>query len=357
MRSSLGSIQKIESGYYKVTATVGIDQKTGKQKRRSKRVRGSKREAEIVLNQLIATGDVTNENITLAEVACEYLESKKDTIRKPTWQEYERLCKIVYESNLASVQIKKLENGRGIEAWIKSFENDWGKRSAYKILRQIFNYAKSRHYIKESPLDYIKEPKTKRHKIEVVTSANMPLYLEAVKNTDIEAGVLVMLYMGLRRSEALARKWQDIDFENGTISIYSTLRELKGGGLEIGETKTEKSKRIDYIPTRCLERLKVIQKGKWLCEYNGDVMKPDYFGRRWRSYIKRAGLPQIQIKNLRHSCGTMLIREMGASVSDVAELLGHTTTLTTEKYYLQQSDESKKRVAKLWDKERGVSTI
>lgn len=79
-------------------------------------------------------------------------------------------------------------------------------------------------------------------------------------------------------------------------------------------------------------------------------MRPDHFSRVWRKITASAGLKHVQVKNLRHTCGTILIRELGASVADVAELLGHSTTSTTEKFYLQQSDASKKRVSKMWQK-------
>ena len=349
MRSSLGSIQQLENGYYKVTATVGIDPKTGKQKRRSKRVHGSKREAEVELNKLIATGDVSTQSKTLNIVIDEYLENKKGKVRKPTLQEYERICQTIKTADFCGREIKDLETQEKIiKDWLAEFENDWGKKTAYKMLRQVFNYAKKRHYIRETPIDYLQEPKTKRTEIRTITSDELPIYLDAVRGSDIEAGVLVMLYMGLRRSEALARKWSDIDFEKETIFIYSTIRELRGGGIEFGETKTEKSKRKDYIPKPCLDRLREIKKDGWLCEYDGAVMKPDHFGRRWRALLKRANLPFVKIKNLRHSCGTILIREKGATISDVAELLGHSSTQTTENYYLQQSDKSKRRVASLW---------
>ena len=232
--------------------------------------------------------------------------------------------------------------------WLDSFDRGFAKKSYYKALRQVLNYAKRRNLLTISPLDNIEEPKVDRKPIKTITTSQLPLYLQAVRDTDIEAGVLVMLYMGLRRSEALARKWSDINFEEQTLAIYSSVRELKGGGVEFGRTKTEKSTRIDYIPKPCLERLSQIKRGVWLCEYENNLMLPNLFSKKWRRYIKQADLPPILIKDLRHSCGTMLIREMGADVSDVAELLGHSSTRTTEQFYLQQSKTSKKRVQNLW---------
>lgn len=348
MRSSAGSIIKLGNNHYKLTVVRGYDA-NGKRIREYKTVRGSKREASLQLSKMLSSENMKQEKLTFNDVAKEYLESKKSKVRTQTWNEYERVCGFVATAPFATRLLKDVERNEGlITKWLDGLENEWSAKSAYKAMRQVFNFAKRRKYISQSPLDFIDEPKTKRKEIETITLEQLPLYLDAVKGENIEAGVLVMLYMGLRRSEALARKWSDIDFEEHTLFIHSSLHEVAGGGIEFDETKTEKSKRKDYIPEPCFNRLCEIKHGEYLCEFEDHVMRPDYFCRRWRACLKNAGLEFIPVKNLRHSCGTILIREMGANVSDVAELLGHTSTKTTEQYYLQQSDESKKRVANLW---------
>ena len=355
MRSSLGSIQQLENGYYKVTATVGIDPKTGKQKRRSKRVHGSKREAENALAKLLTSNSFSDENKTITSLIDDYLASKKETIRNATYLDYVSLCQPIYNSTFASCAVKDIsKREREVRRWLNGFDKEWTRRTEYKMLRQILNFARKRHMLEVSPLDFIEPPAPPRKEIKTVNTSTLPQYLNAVKDTDIEAGVLIMLYMGLRRSEACARKWEDLDFDNSTLEIYSSIRLLKGGGVEIGKTKTEKSTRLNYIPAPCLDRLKEIREKRkdevWLCELRGEPMRPDVFSKKWKKILRGAGLEEVVVKNLRHSCGTMLIREMGASIADVAELLGHSETRTTEKYYLQQSDESKKRVANLWKK-------
>lgn len=349
MRSSLGSIQKLGSDYYKVTATVGIDAKTGKQQRRSKRVHGSKREAEKALNKLLTSEGQADTSKTVANVTTDYLENKKASIKTATYLDYKRLCEPIYNASFAKCPIKDIaKRERAVQKWLNSFDSEWTRKAEYKMLRQILNFARKRHLLDVSPLDFIEPPTPKRKEIKTVNTEHLPAYLDAVRNTDIEAGVLIMLYMGLRRSEACARKWSDIDFENSTITINSSIRLLDGGGVEIGETKTEKSTRVNFIPEPCLKRLKEIKRGEWLCEIDGKPMRPDVFSKRWRKIIRGAGLEEVAVKNLRHSCGTMLVRELGASIADVAELLGHANTRTTEFYYLQQANESKKRVANLW---------
>ena len=354
MRSAAGSVQKLGSNYYKVTATVGFDSKTGKQKRRSKRVHGSRRDAQLVLASFLQDGGAIDPSSSLATVTTSYLEHQKGRIKHSTWLDYQKLCKPIYNCPFADCPIGDIpKHERDIRRWLDTFEKEWTRRAEYKMLRQVLNYAKRHHMLRDSPLDFIDPPKPKRKEITTISTSEFKKYLQAVRGLDIEPGILSMLYMGLRRSEACARKWSDIDFDTATMKIDTSCRLLPGGGIEIGSTKTEKSTRIVVIPAPCLVRLREIKKintDEWMCESEGHAMRPDVFSKKWRSALTKADLERIQVKNLRHSCGTMLIREMGASIADVAELLGHSTTRITESFYLQQSTESKKRVAKLWDK-------
>lgn len=363
MRASSGSITKVAHNTWRVRVSLGYNPKTGKRIQKTKQIRGSRRDAELLKSQMLITEEPNKEPkkepINLSELVEKYLNHIQDSIRKPTFQEYERLASKITNSTISVLKAEELyQYETEVRAWLNTFPAGRGRLSQYKILRQVLNYGKRQHLLTVSVCDFIPEPKVERGRIETINLEELPQYLEAVKDTEIEAGILLMAYMGLRRSEALARKWSDIQFfdspqegAGGVIRIDSSLRELKGGGIVFEPPKTKKSERTNYIPQACSDRLKQIkksQRGKWVCEHNNLIMRPDFFSCTWRKTLKEHGLKHIQLKNLRHSCGTILIRELGASVADVAELLGHSTTATTETFYLQQSDTSKKRVAKMW---------
>ena len=93
------------------------------------------------------------------------------------------------------------------------------------------------------------------------------------------------------------------------------------------------------------ERLKKLERGEYVCEDENGVLSPDHFTRAWAKAQKVAGFPNIQVKNLRHSCGTILVRELNVPIGDVQQLLGHTSSRTTETFYIQKSNASAQRVA------------
>lgn len=363
-RASNGSISRLSNNRYKITITIGYDPHTGRQKRKSKTIRGSRRVAERELAKLLNEDFqmTANSTLTVSELVDLYLQYTKQKVRRQTYDEYARLSSRISIAPFANIHACDLyKHEKSVRDWLDEANTDTIRQAIYRTLRQIMNFGKKHHYITVNVCDFIDEPKAERKEIETITLDTLPAYLEAVKGTDIEAGVLLMLYCGLRRSEALARRWSDIEVVEvdgmaiHRLSVHDCLRERKGGGVEFLPTKTEKSKRIDVIPPVCATRLDEIREvrgGMWICERNGEVMRPDYFCRRWRACERESGLVHIKVKNLRHSCGTMLIREMQASIADVAELLGHTTTRTTERFYLQQNDASKLRVASLWEQQK-----
>lgn len=63
----------------------------------------------------------------------------------------------------------------------------------------------------------------------------------------MELPINICLYLGLRRGELCGLKWQDIDFDNRTISIHET-RTQAGNKEVVKDTKTESSVRTLHLP-------------------------------------------------------------------------------------------------------------
>ena len=67
--------------------------------------------------------------------------------------------------------------------------------------------------------------------------------LEQLKDKRAYTFFRVLAFVGLRKGEALALTWNDIDFENKLLTVNKTLAELKSGKPIIQDTKTESSNR------------------------------------------------------------------------------------------------------------------
>ncbi|MCA1696420.1 MAG: site-specific integrase [Actinobacteria bacterium] len=140
---------------------------------------------------------------------------------------------------------------------------------------------------------------------------------------------------GMRRNEVLGLKWGDIDFNKKTISLN---RGLVAIGYEIHQTrgKTRNARRpIDLDATtlsvlagwRALQAAELAAVGiddeGWVFT-DGDAqpIHPHALSQTFERIARRPGVPVIRLHDLRHTHGTLLIKE-GVPVKVLSERLGH----------------------------------
>lgn len=143
-----------------------------------------------------------------------------------------------------------------------------------------------------------------------------------------EAVTICAVTLGLRRGEACALEWSDINFKTGEVRI-SKSRQYANGQIITVKTKTEKSTRSCYLPKFARQRLKQI-KGHGLLI--GDV-SPDKAARAIKSQCKKMGVPYVSMTNMRHTWATLAI-EAGVGIETVAMMLGHTDIGTAYEHYI-----------------------
>lgn len=169
----------------------------------------------------------------------------------------------------------------------------------------------------------------------------------------LEALFILALATGMRRGELLALKWQDLDLEQGTVQVRRILTripsKLPGKGFEEAEPKTDRRRRSIVLPSFTAEALKqhrLRQLGAKLtagpawqdhnyvfCTSIGTHLNPtrdvlDVL----KSFLEKAGLPDIRFHDLRHSSATMLLG-MKVHPKIVQEILGHSQISITLDIY------------------------
>lgn len=161
-------------------------------------------------------------------------------------------------------------------------------------------------------------------------------------------------YTGARCGEVLALTWDDINFENKTITINKNMVKVNSK-YYIGSTKTKHSNRIIMMPDALAEILK-----KWKITQSNmaktlDKEVPEAICTNRQSNRVRNGYITskcIDISNelgisfhfhlLRHSHATLLINN-GASIKDVQLRLGHGTVKSTLDIYTHYNRQASER--------------
>ena len=329
MRRELGSItpHKGQKNVWLVRVTLANG------KRKSKVVRGSKKQAAEELNKLLALAGHTQGDMTFQDFCrLKYIPWHDSVYKRPDamkkWHTDMNKLIEVWGSTKLSMMRRDV-----METWAAT-----AREHLVNKMKATLNKAYQWEYIDRNPMQGIarkkEQPKKKRFSLE-----DAKLILETVKGTDIEVIVLLMLMGGLRREEALGLDWQRIDFKTGKVTIDRTYHYDNGKGW-FEDTKNPTSRRVITLDQHTLARLKeirsqggILRLGAICVSVNMVRMPPNTAADKWKRLIKPVlGDRYLPMKNLRHTHASLAL-DGGASMEAIAKRLGHASTKLTESTY------------------------
>ena len=211
------------------------------------------------------------------------------------------------------------------------------------VISVIQNSLKTAHVLgltNEYIADKIKRPKIVEKQVECFTLAEqkkIEKYIADSKKQKLK-GIVLCLYTGLRIGELLALTWDDIDFQNGRLTVTKTCHDTNENGkhcIIIDTPKTETSRRYIPLPKPLLSILK-----DWKKENASDYVVSDKglpvfvrsYQRTFELLLKKLNIPHKGFHALRHTFATRAI-ECGMDVKSLSEILGHkNATITLNRY-------------------------
>ncbi len=152
---------------------------------------------------------------------------------------------------------------------------------------------------------------------------------------------------GARRGEVLAVKWTDLDLDNASVTIRSSLSEPRSG-LAFKEPKNGKTRSI-VLPSQLVailrthkakqasERLALgegyQEQGLVMAQPDGTPVPPWNFGAAFKDLVARAGVTPITLHDLRDTHASLLAKA-GVPIEVVSQRLGHSGIGVTVERYL-----------------------
>lgn len=280
--------------------------------------------------------------------------------------------------------IKRFYNGLVDQKVLKISTVD----NIHNVLHQVFQVAVDDNYIRQNPTDrMLKELRVAHgHEIEkrkALTLAQQELFFNYMKNTPRYRHWYPVFYImantGMRVGELTGLRWQDVDMENGMISVNHTLvyynhRDELGTYFSINTPKTEAGCREIPMVAGVKEAFEMIR------EYQQDVgiqSKVRIDGYEDFIFVNKDGnmqhhgtlnkaikricrdcndqilleqgiesnpvlLPNFSCHILRHTFATRLC-ESGVNIKVIQDVLGHVDVSTTMDIYVDVMNETKKR--------------
>ncbi len=190
----------------------------------------------------------------------------------------------------------------------------------------------------ENPVKRISKPKEPKGRVRYLSDDERERLLkECRESRDPVLLTIVTLGIcsGMRRGEIMDLTWNNVDLNRAVI----TIEDSKNGerrGVPVVEPALSLMKEHARIRRR-VDTLLVFPAPKRA----GANAKPLDFESAWKAALSRAEITDFKFHDLRHSCASYLAMN-GASVAEIAGVLGHKTWAMTKRYsHLSQEHTSK----------------
>ena len=218
-------------------------------------------------------------------------------------------------------------------------------------LSHLFSFAvKERRLVDRNPVSDIRRKKEPRGRTRFLSDEERAALLDASARSEwvpLHALVLLAITTGARRGELLSLNWVDVDLKAGRATLHDTKNgeqrtlPLAGKGLEaLRQLKLQNSARSEYLfpsPTVVLDP----KTGK------PQLDAPyEHFDAHWYAALEASGIKDFRFHDLRHTTASMLAAQ-GASLLEIADVLGHKTLAMVKRYSHLVVDHKAKVIEKM----------
>lgn len=299
-------------------------------------------------------GGYQREHVRLTEAIARFLSEKEGSVRASTLKKYRSklehwardytpsglMCRDVQPEHVRAYVRGTTKKGKAIA--------NATQRSRFRHVRAFLNWAGEQGLIDGDPLADVQQPKKQKQEPAYLMPEQVERLLRAIPahaerlqdqpgpNPDDEwlaAMIRVGVCTGLRRSELINLRWNDVDLENG----FCAVRNRADGSF------TAKSGHERTVPLRGdgLERLRAMNEvrtddldGPVFTDKNEHPIKPDRVSKRFKFYVREAKLKnreRLHFHSLRHTTGSWLAMQ-GVPMPVISKIMGHSSTQVTEVY-------------------------
>ncbi len=358
-----GHIRQRSKGSWEITVDIGQDPATGKRLRHFESVKGTKKDAQRRLYELLHTLEqgayVRPSRLTVTQFLGEWLRDYARPNTAPrTCERYEEIVRVHLIPALGSFPLLALQPRDIQKYYAQALET--GRRDGkgglsaltvhkhHRILYESLRYGVRQGILVRNPADAVTPPHGQSKKPAMVGANSVQLILEAAKETPYYALFFTSAYTGLRRGELLGLRWGDIDLEKATLSVIQTLQQLRNGEYIFREPKSKRGRRqIALSPSLAImlwdHQIKQGYARKELGKFltptdlvfshpDSKPFRPNSITRAFKVIAESVGLKGARLHDLRHAHATILLQQ-GVHPKIVQERLGHSTVATTLDIY------------------------
>jgi len=179
-------------------------------------------------------------------------------------------------------------------------------------------------WLDDSPTRKVTKPTEPRGRVRFFDDGERERFLAACKESNhvwLYPCVILALSTGMRHGELMGLKWQDLNLKDGYLILHETKNgerrrvPLSGHGLEL----LREHARVRRLDTPLL------------FPSDNSPQKPIDLRWHFEKALERAGITDFHWHDLRH-CTASYLAMNGASLAEIAEILGHKTLAMVKRY-------------------------
>lgn len=294
-------------------------------------------------NELVLPNTLNFESYIL-----DFIEKYKVNLSITTYSCYMRICKKYIIPMLGKYKLEELKPIH-IQNYIDDLTGILAPQTI-KIHINILNLAFKKAYrlklVRENIVTCVEVPRIRKYKNNIYNQENLVKLLKICKGTPLELQIFLASGLGLRISEVLGLTWDNIDFNENTITIDKiTVR--NNGSVILKSPKTESSQRTISVPLEIISMLKSYKKKQLedklkglysnklnllFFDKNENPIAQDVLSKKFSRFLKDNDLNHIRFHDLRHSHVTLLINSK-VPIKVISERVGHSNINTTLNIY------------------------
>ncbi len=220
----------------------------------------------------------------------------------------------------------------------------------HATLRAALNTAVRQGAVSQNVASFVELPTSDRPPVVVWSPQHVGSFLDHLDTTADRLAPLFHLVIaaGLRRGEACALRWADVDLEGGSLRV-SRSRSTIGRRVVEGAPKTKGSARTISLDSGTVAVLRGHRRaqaaerlawgGAWVdtdgvfVREDGELLHPEHVSNRFAALTRAAGLPRVRFHDLRHTSATLGLAS-GESLKEISDRLGHSTIGITADTYV-----------------------
>lgn len=352
-----GHVRQRTAGRWQITIELPPDPGTGQRRQHIETVRGTKKEAERRMVELIAKADsglaVPKGKLLTREWLERWLDQDVRPYRAPkTAERYAAVVRKHLIPHIGGIRLSGLAPTH-VKDLLAALTTSGMAPAGVDLVRTVLHAALksaiqqellARNVVEATTLPRIEWKEIAPPDIEAISTI---LNLAETTGTPFFPALHLLAYSGARRGEVLALDWEHVDLEAGALAITRSLGRTEKG-LQFGPPKTPKARRVIDLDGHTIEILRT-HRGQQLLEkmqaqeaYRdqglvfadplGDPINPMKLTRAFQSLAKRTGVDHVTIHQLRHFHASVLLQQK-QSLFSVSRRLGHASISTTADLY------------------------